>query len=120
MDPRPGPEATLGRSVLTRLRSLLSGKTPPPPEDPKLFGAWGEQVAADFLRKRGMKILATNYRRSTAKGEIDLVAWDGDTLVFVEVRTKTAAIERVKDVGNWHQELGREQVGRPLHGNVSF
>ncbi len=49
-------------------------------------GIRGEKLAADFLKKRGYRILETNYRR--AEGEIDIVARQEDCLVFVEVRTK--------------------------------
>jgi putative endonuclease len=49
-------------------------------------GQRGEKLAADFLTKRGYRILETNYR--CPHGEIDLVARHGDFLVFVEVRTK--------------------------------
>ncbi len=49
-------------------------------------GILGEKLAADFLKKRGYRILETNYRRP--EGEIDIVARQKDCLVFVEVRTK--------------------------------
>jgi len=50
-------------------------------------GDTGESLARDFLVGKGMKILAENYR--TRWGELDLVARDGNTLVFVEVKTRT-------------------------------
>jgi putative endonuclease len=50
------------------------------------LGARGELIAAEHLRQRGYRLLATNWR--TAAGEIDIIAQDGDTLVFVEVRTR--------------------------------
>jgi putative endonuclease len=49
------------------------------------LGALGERLAAEHLDRRGWKILASNAR--VAGGEIDLVALDRDTLVFVEVKT---------------------------------
>jgi putative endonuclease len=49
-------------------------------------GEAGEALAARMLRKRGYRIVATNYR--TALGEIDIVARDGDTIVFVEVKAR--------------------------------
>ena len=51
----------------------------------RLFGQHGEQRAAQFLRKLGYAIVERNYR--CPRGEIDLVAQDKETLVFVEVRT---------------------------------
>ena len=53
----------------------------------KSTGDLGERLAVDFLRKRGYRILETNFR--CRAGEIDIIARQGDTLVFVEVRTKT-------------------------------
>ncbi len=49
-------------------------------------GALGERIACDFLGENGYQILEKNYR--CPKGEIDIVARQSDTLVFVEVRTK--------------------------------
>ncbi|MDE2342302.1 MAG: YraN family protein [Betaproteobacteria bacterium] len=49
-----------------------------------LRGKQGEDLAARFLEQRGLHILARNYR--CRQGEVDLVARDGTTLVFVEVR----------------------------------
>ena len=51
-------------------------------------GIAGEKLAKDFLKKRGYRILETNYR--CPEGEIDIVAKDKDCLVFIEVRTKTS------------------------------
>jgi putative endonuclease len=50
-------------------------------------GAQAEEVAARFLAAQGLEIVARNFR--TRQGEIDVVARDGDTLVFVEVRLRT-------------------------------
>jgi putative endonuclease len=52
------------------------------------LGAAGEKLARDFLKKKGYKILETNYR--CREGEIDIVARKKDCLVFVEVRTKAS------------------------------
>ncbi|MBI2287934.1 MAG: YraN family protein [Chloroflexi bacterium] len=51
-------------------------------------GILGEKLAKDFLKKRGYRILETNYR--CPQGEIDIVARQQDFLVFIEVRTKTS------------------------------
>ena len=50
------------------------------------LGKWGESVAARHLEEQGYHIVAHNWR--CARGEIDLVAQAGDTLVFVEVKTR--------------------------------
>ena len=49
-------------------------------------GARAEALAAEFLMRRGLTIVARNFR--TRAGEIDLIARDGRTLVFVEVRLR--------------------------------
>ena len=51
-------------------------------------GAEGEALAARHLERRGYRILERNFR--CRAGEIDIVARDGDTLVFVEVRTRSS------------------------------
>lgn len=52
-------------------------------------GVDAEAVAASFLEARGLTILARNYR--CRLGEIDLVARDGGTTVFVEVRRRASS-----------------------------
>lgn len=51
------------------------------------FGKFGEDLARKFLQKQGYKILERNYR--IRGGEIDIIAIDHDTLVYVEVKTRT-------------------------------
>jgi len=53
----------------------------------KQIGAWGEQAAADYLVEHGYKIVARNVR--TPYGEIDIVARQGEMMIFVEVKTRT-------------------------------
>lgn len=50
-------------------------------------GRLGEQLAAAYLRRNGYRVHETNYRCSY--GEIDIVASEGDVLVFVEVRARS-------------------------------
>jgi putative endonuclease len=52
------------------------------------LGTWGERMAAKELKKRGFKILYRNYRGPHG-GEVDLVCRDRETLVFVEVKTRS-------------------------------
>ena len=49
-------------------------------------GVQGERRAAEFLEKKGMQVLETNFRQRG--GEIDIVAREGDRLVFVEVKAR--------------------------------
>jgi len=50
------------------------------------LGEKGEGFAARYLRKKGYKIITQNYK--TRIGEIDIIAMEKDTLVFVEVKTR--------------------------------
>lgn len=52
-------------------------------------GAWGEALAADYLRKKHYKLLATGYR--SRFGEIDLIVFNRKFLVFVEVKLRKSA-----------------------------
>jgi putative endonuclease len=54
----------------------------------KTLGDRGEAVAARYLWRRRYKILARSHR--LGRGELDLVALDGDTIVFVEVKTRSS------------------------------
>lgn len=53
-------------------------------------GRRGEDLAHRFLRKRGLTIVARNYRPPAGGGEIDLIAYDRGKLVFVEVKTRAS------------------------------
>lgn len=50
-------------------------------------GVQGEQLAVDYLKRLGYRIQQRNYR--CRQGEIDIIAWDGPVLVFVEVKTRS-------------------------------
>ncbi|HEY7090308.1 MAG TPA: YraN family protein [Tepidisphaeraceae bacterium] len=69
--------------MLTWLQSFLK---PEPPQD--VLGQRGENVAAKHLRTQGYKILIRNFRCDV--GEIDIIARDGKTIVFVEVKTRVS------------------------------
>ncbi|MFA6594236.1 MAG: YraN family protein [Candidatus Buchananbacteria bacterium] len=52
------------------------------------LGKYGENLAAQFLTRRGYQVIEKNYY--TQFGEIDLIARSGDEILFVEVKTRTA------------------------------
>ena len=88
-------EGSLGARILrfSRLLTLDSRRAgrrgEPGASDPRHTRArWGEALAAWFLRFKGYRIEARNWR--CPQGELDVVCWDGDTLVFVEVKTRTS------------------------------
>ena len=70
-----------------------------------LLGAWGETVAADYLRKHRCQILACNYK--CRLGEIDLICKDRKYLAFVEVKLRKSAL-----FGQAKEFVGREKQER--------
>ena len=57
---------------------------------PSKIGNEGERATADYLRSRGYHILEHNFR--CRGGEVDLIALDGGTLVFIEVKTRRSLV----------------------------
>lgn len=55
---------------------------------PQQFGQKAETMAARYLKKCGYKIIVRNHR--TRSGEIDIIAREGETLVFIEVKARTS------------------------------
>jgi putative endonuclease len=56
----------------------------------KKLGDWGESLAAEHLAAKGYEIVERNWR--CRQGEIDIVAWAGLQLVFVEVKTRRGQV----------------------------
>jgi len=77
-------------------------------------GASGERLACRFLRRNGFKILYRNFRGRTG-GEIDIVCRDGDTLVFVEVKTRSR-----EDFGRPFETIARDQQHRISRGALAW
>lgn len=57
--------------------------------DAQRLGLWGERVAARYLEARGLILVDHHYQKKW--GEVDLICKDGDTWVFVEVKTRSRA-----------------------------
>jgi putative endonuclease len=51
-------------------------------------GRRGEDLAHRYLQRHGYVVVARNYRLGSGEGEADIVAWEGDTLVIVEVKSR--------------------------------
>lgn len=52
------------------------------------WGRRGEDLAHRHLRRHGYTIVARNYRTRSGSGEVDLIAWDGPVLAFIEVKAR--------------------------------
>jgi putative endonuclease len=68
------------------LDSLLRVRATPGRDHRRALGRYGEKLAVEHLLARGFSLLTRNYR--TRRGEIDLIAFDGVTLIFVQVKTQ--------------------------------
>ena len=77
-----------GRVYRPFLRSYLKLPWLRPRIVPLVLGRWGEWIALKHLRKLGWDIVARNWKGF--QGEVDLIAYDGPFLVFVEVKTRRA------------------------------
>ena len=77
-------------------------------------GRRGEKLAGRFLRGHGYKILYRNFR-ACGGGEIDIVCRDGDTLVFVEVKTRSD-----EDFGRPIEAVDRQKQLRVSKGGLAW
>ena len=68
-----------------------------------LTGAWGEALAADYLRKKHYRLMATGYK--CRYGEIDLIVCNKQYLVFVEVKLrKSANFAQAREFVDFHKQ----------------
>jgi putative endonuclease len=81
-------------------------------------GVRGETYAYWFLRRKGYILIARNYTLSGFKGEIDIVGYDGDTLAFVEVKTRIIPQNASQDAGRTKYRLPEEAVNREKRRNL--
>jgi putative endonuclease len=86
-------------------------------------GSRGEEEAFFYLRQQGYVIIARNYRTARSHSELDMVGWDGETLCFVEVKTRSsrgflpaeAAVDydKRRDLSRVAREFLRKVPGQP-------
>src|SRR5579875_1681219 len=89
---------SLEQRIFLRLRAVADRRAAADAErhgrDPKpahlLTGERGEDLAYFHLRGLGYTVVARRWHSARLKGDLDLVAWDGDTLVIFEIKTRTA------------------------------
>jgi len=55
------------------------------------LGRRGEDIAHRYLQRHGLRVVERNWMKGGVKGEVDLVAWDGERLVLVEVKARSTA-----------------------------
>lgn len=81
------------------------------------LGRRGEDLAHRHLQRRGYRVVARNFVPRSGHGDLDIVAWDQDRLVIVEVKTRTSA-----EYGDPDRAINREKernllrVGREYAG----
>jgi putative endonuclease len=68
------------------------------------MGRRGEDIAHRFLQRAGITIVARNYRTASGSGEIDLIGWEGESLVVIEVKSR-----RTDDYGSPDRAIGTEK-----------
>lgn len=78
------------------------------------LGERGEKLAAQFLRRSGFKVLYRNFRAPRG-GEVDLVCRDDDTLVFVEVKTRSS-----EDCGSPAEAVNRDKQKLIARGAMAW
>lgn len=81
-------------------------------ENKQSIGKFGEEYTVRVVQEAGLKIIALNYR--CPKGEMDIIARDDDTLVFIEVRTRQSAFR------GWGEESITQRKAQRLQAIASF
>ena len=80
----------------------------------KIIGVQGENQAEQYLKKQGYKILEKNYRYSRY-AEIDIIAKDKDTIVFVEVKTRSGL-----NFGHPFEAINSTKLQNILHAGLYY
>src|ERR1039458_6042018 len=77
-------------------------------------GRRGEDLAHRFLRRQGLTIVARHFRQRSRRGELDIIAWVRQTLVFVEVKSRASAEfgSPGRAVGTDKEKDLRREIGR--------
>jgi putative endonuclease len=86
-------------------------------------GSRGEEEAYFYLRQQGYIIVARNYRTARSHSELDMAGWDGETLCFVEVKTRSSRgflpaelavdYDKRRDLSRVAREFLRKVQGQP-------
>jgi putative endonuclease len=121
--------AAFVRPLLRRLRDAFARADDAPALAPHLaLGRRGEELAAEYLRALGYRLVAANFklpvgrdrRGAPVQAELDIVAYEGPVLCFVEVKTRAsdwfAAPEANVDLRKQRQITRAARAYRRLHG----
>lgn len=81
-------------------------------ENKQSLGKNGEEYTARLVQESGLQLIVRNYR--CAKGEMDIIARDDETLVFIEVRTRQSSFR------GWGEESITQKKARRLQAIASF
>ena len=84
---------------MSEILSIVSSDKPVVERHTMLLGEQGEALAADYLIKQGFRLVISNFKAPVGRnskgvqvtGEIDIIALDGETLCFIEVKTRRSA-----------------------------
>jgi putative endonuclease len=82
-------------------------------DERRIFGNAAEDLAAAFLIEKGMVVTHRQYR--TRAGEIDVVAQDGDEIVFVEVKARNT-----NEFGYPEESVTRQKLAKIMHAGEVF
>jgi putative endonuclease len=86
---RPRPMLAVMEHTLSLLDRVHTGAATG--DSRQQSGEAGERAAYFHLRRQGYTVVARRWRHAFLDGEIDIIAWDGETLCFIEVKTRAAA-----------------------------
>ena len=67
------------------------------------LGLWGEEVAADYLQRHGYTIMERDWR--SGHRDVDIIAQDGDDVVFVEVKTRRNRVYTDPEIAVGYQKI---------------
>lgn len=108
--------------ILQKLANRLKNVFSPPGAEKRTErqkkGAFGEEIAAEYLEKKGFHVLYRNYR--VGKDEIDLIAEDKVRYIFCEVKTRVQQYGVPSFYGRPGRAVDREKQRNLIHASASF
>ncbi len=95
--------------MFTFFKKIFRRKT-----DAQKIGALGEHIAENFLKKKGIKILERNWHHKHS--EIDIIALDGNCIVFAEVKTRSQNAK----VSGYYVAANRTKKSKVMEGAKAY